>query len=474
MKLLHKLLRYLLQHFPPVHLQNFFPHSAILGGEITSDGGSPVTARGVCWSTSPNPTINNSKTTDGIGTGTFTSTFSGLNTLTTYYVRAYATTSFGTSYGNEITFKTFFGEVTDIEGNIYPTIKIGEQVWMAENLKTTKYSDGTAIPNVTDNTAWAGLSTGAYCWYNNDVNNKNIYGALYNWYALNAGKLAPTGWHVPTDAEWTTLTTYLGGENIAGGKLKEVGTTHWQSPNTEATNESGFTAIAGGYRASGGISFPNFGASAFWWSSSEYSATEARNRYLMYNDGIAYKNSYAKTNGFSVRCILGTLSPPTILTTAITNKTTTSASSGGNITSDGGSAITARGVCWSISQNPTTSDSKTTDGIGAGIFTSNITGLTANTTYYVRAYAINSQGTAYGAQESFTTSQSVSLATVTTNAVTTYTTTTALLGGNVTGDGNATVSERGVVYATTQNPTIANTKVAVGNGTGSFSNPFMD
>jgi uncharacterized protein (TIGR02145 family) len=444
--------------------------SAVLGGEITSDGGTPVTARGVCWNTSPNPTISNSKTTDGTGTGIFTSLITGLSTVTTYYARAYSTTSVGTSYGNEISFKTYFGEVTDIDGNIYPTVKIGEQVWMAENLKVTKYNDGTAIPNVTDNTVWAALTTGAYCWYNNDATTyKATYGALYNWYAVNTNKLAPTGWHVPIDEEWTTLTNYLGGVDVAGGKLKEVGTTHWQSPNTGATNETSFTALPGGYRDNNYTDIKNI--SGFWSSTIYPQWNAALDRIFIYSITSVYiGNPRSRANGLSVRCVLGTLSSPTVSTTAITNKTTNSASSGGNITSDGGAAISARGVCWSTTPNPTTANSKTTNGTGSGSFTSNITGLTANTTYYVRAYATNSQGTAYGAQESFTTSQSVSMATVTTTAVTTFTTTTAVLGGNVTSDGNATVTERGVVYATTQNPTTSNTKVTMGTGTGIFSN----
>ena len=138
--------------------------------------------------------------------------------------------------------------VTDIEGNVYRTVRIGSQVWMAENLKTTQFNDGQPIPNVTGNSQWENLSTPAYCWYNNDVQNKNIFGGLYNWYAVNTGRLAPEGWHVPTSEEWTTLINYLGGENIAGGKLKETGTDHWLSPNTGATNETGFSAIGAGVR----------------------------------------------------------------------------------------------------------------------------------------------------------------------------------------------------------------------------------
>lgn len=140
-----------------------------------------------------------------------------------------------------------------IDGDVYRTDTIGSQVWMVENLKTTKYNDGSSIPNVTDNTTWNGLNTGAYCWYNSDISNKKPYGALYNWYTLNTGKLAPYGWHVPTDVEWESLIDHLGGESVAGGKLKESGTTHWQTPNIGATNESGFTAVPGGFRSQDGI-----------------------------------------------------------------------------------------------------------------------------------------------------------------------------------------------------------------------------
>ena len=174
---------------------------------------------------------HNSKTTDGSGTGTFTSSITGLTAGTTYYVRAYATNSAGTGYGNDISFTTQqggVGNVTDDDGNVYHSVTIGTQVWMVENLKTTKYNDGTSIPLVTDATDWHNLLTPGYCWNNNDeATYKATYGALYNWYTVNTGNLCPTGWHVPGDAEWTTLTTYLGGEDVAGGKLKEVGITHW-------------------------------------------------------------------------------------------------------------------------------------------------------------------------------------------------------------------------------------------------------
>lgn len=133
--------------------------------------------------------------------------------------------------------------VTDIDGNIYTTVTIGTQIWMVENLNTTRYRDGSDILNVTDNTEWSELTIGAYCNYDNDVNNANIYGALYNWYTVNTGNLCPTGWHIPSEGEWTVLISSLGGESVAGGKLKQIGTEYWEDPNNPATNEVGFNGL---------------------------------------------------------------------------------------------------------------------------------------------------------------------------------------------------------------------------------------
>ncbi len=171
---------------------------------------------------------------------------------------------------SELTFDaSTTGTVTDIEGNTYNTVKIGNQWWMADNLKVTKYRNGIDIPNVSINSIWAGLTSGAFCAYNNDTNDESdTYGYLYNWYAVMWSDLAPEGWHVPTDAEWTILADYLGGGNVAGGKMKERGFSHWQSSNTEATNESGFVALPAGERGSNGT-FYYIGYRAFFWSASE-------------------------------------------------------------------------------------------------------------------------------------------------------------------------------------------------------------
>lgn len=195
------------------------------------------------------------------------------------------------------------GTVTDIDGNVYITAKIGDQTWMLQNLKVTHYRNGDPIPNVTDNGAWAGLSTGAYCEYDNDINNVAVYGRLYNWYAVDDGRnIAPEGWHVPTDAEWQTLVDYLGGDAVAGGKLKETGTTHWNDPNTGATNESGFTALPGGTRYRSG-SFLDMGRYAYFWSSTEIYSLNAWYRSLYYNYSQVYRYGMVKHYGFSVRCV---------------------------------------------------------------------------------------------------------------------------------------------------------------------------
>ncbi len=197
--------------------------------------------------------------------------------------------------------------VIDVDGNVYHTVTIGSQVWMVENLKTTKYNDGSAIPNVTDKAIWMKLSTGSYCWYGNDNSNKTPYGALYNWFAVKTGKLSPKGWHVPSDTELNTLYSVLGGVNVAGGKLKESGTVHWSSA-TLATNESGFTALPGGYI--GGyftdmtnIQYYNMGLYGYWWSSTEVDPSYAISLTLICIQGGAYRSSNAKQTGFSVRCI---------------------------------------------------------------------------------------------------------------------------------------------------------------------------
>lgn len=194
-----------------------------------------------------------------------------------------------------------YGTVTDIEGNVYKTVKIGNQTWMVENLRTTKYNDGTAIPEVAINASWIGLSTPGYCWYNNDpANHKSTYGALYNWHTVNTGKLAPAGWHVPTQAEWNSLLNAVGGSNVAGGNLK--GLTLWDSPNIGASNAYGFNAVPGGTRSTSG-SFMLLGYSGQWWSATQYNATNSY-IYIIYCNNAAVTSGYStKINAASILCV---------------------------------------------------------------------------------------------------------------------------------------------------------------------------
>jgi uncharacterized protein (TIGR02145 family) len=301
-------------------------NGALSGGIITSNGGSTVTDWGVCWSTSETPTTNDIRysITGGTGgMGNFAGKISGLLPTTTYYVRAYATNNAGTAYGNVLSFTTTqispiifnpdltYSSVSDIEGNSYKTIRIGTQVWMAENLKTTRYNDGAPIPNVTGETEWQKLKSGGYCWYNNDASTfKETYGALYNWYAVtDSRKICPAGWHVPTFEDWKTLATYLGGEGVAGGKMKETGTEHWSGPNTGATNESGFTGLPVGARYFYlKTRFADLGDSGSWWSAT---STDPRTDYAVFfaiesSSPVGYASDdwqALKSGGMPVRCL---------------------------------------------------------------------------------------------------------------------------------------------------------------------------
>jgi uncharacterized protein (TIGR02145 family) len=195
------------------------------------------------------------------------------------------------------------GTVKDADGNVYHTVRIGNQTWMVENLRTTRYNDGTPIMGLSENGEWSSISTDAYCWYDNDsMLNGDTYGALYNWYAASSSKLAPEGWHVATDADWATLVSFLGGDTIAGAKLKEAGTSHWISPNAGATNNFGFTALPGGYRNLDG-SYADLQISGNWWTASQKDLNLAWFRGMGFNQVKTSKVPFSKRYGFSVRCV---------------------------------------------------------------------------------------------------------------------------------------------------------------------------
>jgi uncharacterized protein (TIGR02145 family) len=300
---------------------NITSTSITSGGNITYDGGATITASGVCWSTSTNPTITNNKTTDGTKIGEFISPVAGLAPLTTFYLRAYATNNIGTAYGNEVSFTTTSAStsITDIDGNVYSAVTIGNQEWLQQNLKTVRYNNGDLIG--TTSTASLDISkesTPKYQWaYDGKESNVPLYGRLYTWYAVNDNRnVCPTGWHVPTNAEWITLTDYLtnNGYGYGGSRYKiaksMAATSGWNTDGTAgnvgndqgSNNGSSFTALPSGFRIS--TSFSYAGGGGYWWSATEESTALAwRGCALWYISGFVDNGYLEKQDGFSVRCV---------------------------------------------------------------------------------------------------------------------------------------------------------------------------
>lgn len=288
---------------------------AIVSTYMAYENGSAVTANGVCWGTSLLPTISDNVAASGFLLGNSDPVLTGLSPNTTYYARAYATNGNGTAYGNQVSFTTTntsgdswllpgtgTGVVTDVDGNSYATVAVNGTVWMAENLRTTRYANGNLIGEVTDNSAWTGLSAGAWCRYNNNPVFEVPYGKLYNRFAVTDPRnVCPTGWHVPSDAEWTTLTDAFGGLTLAGNALKSLFL--WSSLNGSTTNASGFSAVPGGNRLYNFGDFDALGNTALYWSATDFSATSGWGRSM---DGQSFgvtRTSYGNRNGLSVRCV---------------------------------------------------------------------------------------------------------------------------------------------------------------------------
>ncbi len=417
-------------------LRDIFFSSATCGGFVIESGSSTVSARGVCWSTSHNPTVNDSHTTNGSGTGSFTSHIDSLYANTTYYVRAYATNSAGTAYGEERSFTTLptfycgIDSVTDYDGNVYTTVEIGDQCWMKENLRTTHYADGTEILVGDPNSTYPTFPTTPYrCSPGNNNANVPVYGLLYNGYAACGSALTnffqgvcPDGWHLPSQNEYEQLTSYVGNQSqyVCGGSsiAKSLASpSGWigTSSNTcsvkycpDENNATGFTAVPAGANGN------SLGDSCLLWTRSLILLPGIYLKSIVVVDQTVCLNSFQPNKRFlSVRCLLNEswidsadLVVPCVTTDTSSNILSTSATCGGFVSGSGGSSVTARGVCWSTSHNPTVNDSHTSEGSGTGRFSSNISGLATGTTYYVRAYATNSVGTAYGEERSFTTETS--------------------------------------------------------------------
>ena len=395
-------------------------YNATCESEVYSDG--MIFDRGVCWSMEHNPTISDYFTRDSANYGIISSMLYGLSPGITYYVRAYAITmqlydtnyyyfESDTIYGEEVSFRTptiacpGAPVMTDVEGNSYNTVKIGNRCWMKQNLRTKKNRYGNDIPA-------GGANTSDSDPYYYDYSTSNIplaaRGYLYNFAA--ALEVCPTGWHLPTDAEWTTMEATQTTMNLTGvghrgdhaGKLASV--SYWKTTssipdstpgntNYTTSNACGFDAVPAGHYEDN-CSMSNYMAE--FWTSTIQSSTKAWYRGLFYNLPGVDRNCYYKTMGRSVRCIRN------IVTAAsLTNRTPTSTTWVSEVIDD--ESVTARGVCWSTSSNPTVANNHTNDGFGTGSFTSRITGLTPNTVYYVRSYATNSSGTFYGDQRSVRT-----------------------------------------------------------------------
>ncbi len=472
-----------------VSVLNITGTTAQSGGNITSDGGSPVSVRGICWNTSHNPTVNNNYTNDGSGIGSYVSVLTSLNSGTTYYVRAYAINGVGISYGNEVSFTPPVpfacgtSTVADFDGNNYQTVQLGEQCWMKENLRTAHYSTGEAITQGTT----AQSSTSIRYYYNS-----GNQGFFYNWPAVmgpenvsaNNQGVCPSGWHVPDVGDWQQLCQYVGTQSqyvcdnnsssVAKALTSKMG---WFSAsdqcapgnNPSSNNLTGFNAFPSGILSSG--SYYYHGEEACFWSTNETNSSSSRSPYFSYSSSSLHTADQSKKSGLPVRCLRDegfSTSLPIVSTVAVASATTATATSGGYISYGGGSAVTARGICWSTSHSPTVNDNYTVDGVGTGSFTSNLTSLTAGTTYYVRAYAINGVGVGYGNEVSFTT-QAPAIPTITTTAVSSITTTTAITGGNVTNSGGSSVTARGVCWSVLHNPTISGNHTDNGTGLGYFT-----
>lgn len=308
-------------------VNNINDHSARVGGSIPDNGGSVITTRGICWDTLQNPTIAGDHVVMGDGDVDFSVTLKDLELKTIYFVRAYAVNNTGIAYGNEVRFRTNDVPVEDVEGNVYPTVAIGDQTWMAENLKVTQYADRTPIPFVPDDLDWDSLRIyeKAYTYYNNSPTSGRTYGALYTWAAaVNYGDstgitehiqgVCPASWHLPDDEEWKELEMHLGmPRSVAekegwrgkdeGGKLKSTGREFWLIPNTGATNEFRFSALPAGDRLPKGDFF-NQSFSTFYWTSTEFDLNHAWARGLGYFVSTMYRgHNDRKDFGFSVRCV---------------------------------------------------------------------------------------------------------------------------------------------------------------------------
>ena len=441
-------------------------NSAFCGGNITDAGGMYITSRGVCWSVEHNPTISDAHTTDGSGIGEFDSEISDLNSYVTYYVRAYATSGFGTSYGDEHEFTTNVGMAAVSTKSI---TEITATSAVSGGIVTNDGGDNitargvcwatTTTPTISNSHTSDGVGTGEFTSYITGLDINVTY--YVRAYAINSNGTAYGEERAFTTQDGlATITTYnviniTDNSAVSGGNI---------------TNDGGFSITARGVcwstmhnptisdtHTTDGTGTGSFTSNL---AGLNYNTTYYVRAYATNSKGT----SYGEEKVFTTSKL-----PPTVTTAEVTSISYNSAITGGDVTSDGGANVTARGVCYGTSPTPTISGQHTTNGNGTGPYTSTLTGLSENTTYYVRAYASNSEGTSYGEQLFFTTQQTITLPSVTTNDVTEITQTTAISGGNITSAGNGTIYSKGVCWSTSPNPTISDYYTNDGDGTGSFT-----
>jgi hypothetical protein len=446
---------------------------AISGGNITSAGSTAVSARGVCWGTQANPTVDlNTKTIDGTGIGTFISNIIGLVAGTTYHIRAYATNNSGTAYGEDV-------EFTSNISALVPTVLTTS---VSVITKTSAISGGTIIAD--DNST---INAKGICWGTSTnptiANSKtlDVTGTATFTSAI-IGLNAGTNYHARAYATNSVGTGY--GQDIAFTTLTEIVVPVLSTAMTTATSNAAATS-GGNITFDGGATVTSKGVC---WSESA-NPTTANSKTLngagmeaftssitglaagtTYHVRAYATNSVGTGYGQDISITTPTAAIlPTLTTTNTVATSATTASSGGIITADGGAPVTFRGVCWSTDPNPTTSNAKSLDGTGTGPFQSNISGLSGSSTYHVRAYATNNLGTAYGQDITFTTLTDLVVPILTTGTTSATSETAATSGGDITFDGGAPVSSRGVCWSTNPNPTLSNSLTIDGNGTGGFT-----